>query len=140
MSEEADFNESIPAEPLESELEPESISNFRSLSVSTLSESSVNLQWNYVRPASLSESAKELVFKLLKLEARDEWKSIAWTRKMFCVVKNLEQNVCYSLKLLVLVEEENEFVIVDETDVFKASFLMREIFSVEAKPRSSEFK
>ena len=120
MSAQPDLIEKTLTEPLECE----PTSNFRSLSVSTLSESSVNLQWNYVRPERLSTLSQELVFKLMKLEARDGWKSIAWTRKMFCVVKNLEQNVCYSLKLLVLVEEENEFVNVDETDVFKASILI----------------
>jgi hypothetical protein len=119
MSEKAELVGEICSQPLESQLKP--VSNFSSLSVTTLSESSVNLQWNYIRPENLSGISEELVFKLLRLEARDEWKSIAWTRKMFCVVNNLEQNVCYSLKLLVLVQKENEFVIVDETDVFKAS-------------------
>lgn len=124
MSEVSDLAENVPVQPLKSELAP--TSNFHSLSVSTLSESSVHLQWNY-SPESFSSFSQEFVFKLLRLEARDEWKSIAWTRKMFCVVKNLEQNVCYSLKLLVLVEKENEFVIVDGTDVFKASFFFEEI-------------
>jgi hypothetical protein len=116
MSAEADLNEKNPAEPLEG---AESASNFHSLEITTLSESSVNLQWNYVRPEHLQNV--EIVFKLLKLEAKDEWKSIAWTRKSNEVLKNLEQNICYSLKLLVLIEEENEFKTVDETEVFKAS-------------------
>lgn len=117
MSEEAVLDEIPPS----NEPETESISNIHSLSVTTLTESSVNLQWKYVPSDSDSDPTKVLVYKLVRLEARGEWKSIAWTRQMSCIVKNLEQNVCYSLKLLVLVEKENEFEIVDETDVFKAS-------------------
>lgn len=96
----------------------ESFSNFRSLTVTTLT-SSVILKWLHEPPQSISDPSKEIVFKLLKLETRDEWKAIAWTRKMTCKIENLEQNVCYSLQLLVMVEDENEFKVVDESDVFK---------------------
>lgn len=102
--------------------EPEPTSKFHSLSVTTLTESSVNLQWKYIPPEELSNPSIKLVFKLLRLETRGEWKSIAWTRKTSCDIKNLEQNVCYSLKLLVLVERESAFEVVYETDVFKVSF------------------
>lgn len=113
----------LEEEHLEIEEIPPKTSNFNLLSVTTLTESSVNLQWNYERPPPFADVSIELVFKLLKLETRSEWKSIAWTRKMSCDVKNLEQNVCYSLKLLVLVEKEDEFEVVDGTEVFKASIV-----------------
>lgn len=97
----------------------ETLSNFRSLTVTTQTSSSVILQWIYDRTQTICEPSKELVFKLLKLETRDEWKAIAWTRKTTCTIDNLEQNVCYSLQLLLLVEDEDEFKVVDESDVFK---------------------
>lgn len=97
----------------------ETSSNFRSLTVTTQTSSSVILQWIYEKPQPDFDPSKELVFKLLKLETRDEWKAIAWTRKTTCTIDNLEQNVCYSLQLLLLVEDEDEFKVVDESDVFK---------------------
>lgn len=123
MSEEAILEEIPPTDHLEAEPELEPNTSFHGLSVTTLTESSVNLQWKYTRPEFLSDVSKELVFKLLRLEARGEWKSIAWTRKLTCTVKNLEQNICYSLKLLVLVEKDDEFEIVDETEIFKARII-----------------
>lgn len=101
----------------------ESSSNFRSLTVTTLTSSSVTLQWFYEAPPSISDLSRQIVFKLLKLETRDEWKAIAWTRKMTCKIENLEQNVCYSLQLLVMVENEggDEFEVADKSDVFKVS-------------------
>lgn len=105
---------------LEEEIETktESPSNFR-LTVTTQTSSSVILQWIYERPETTPETLSEIVFKLLKLETRDEWKSIAWTRKTSCKIENLEQNVCYSLQLLVLVQDDDEFKVVDQSDVFK---------------------
>lgn len=101
------------------ETSSERLSNFRSLNVTTQTSSSVILQWIYERPQLVCELSKELVFKLLKLETRDEWQAIAWTRKTTCTIENLEQNVCYSFQLLVLVEDEDEFKVVDESEVFK---------------------
>jgi hypothetical protein len=95
------------------------------IEVTTLTSSSVVLTWKYASLISTSE--RELVFKLLKLETRDEWKAIAWTRKMTCTIKNLEQNVCYSLQILVLVEDEEEFKVVDESGIFKVSICLAEI-------------
>lgn len=94
----------------------ESSLSFRSLTVTTRTPSSVILHWDYV---PICDSPKELVFKLLKLESRDEWKTISWTRKTTCTIDNLEQNICYSLQILVLAEDEDEFKVVDESDVFK---------------------
>lgn len=117
----------------------ETLSSFRSLTVTTQTSSSVILQWIYERPQPICESSKELVFKLLKLETRDEWKAIAWTRKTTCTIDNLEQNVCYSLQLLLLVEDEDEFKLIDESEIFKVvksirqdlrKFLFSQIFSV----------
>lgn len=104
---------------------PESPSNF-CLTVTTQTSSSVILQWIYEKTEALAESTSEIVFKLLKLETRDEWKSIAWTRNRSCKIENLEQNVCYSLQLLVLVQDDDEFKVVDQSDVFKVEiFLVR---------------
>lgn len=98
----------------------ETHSCFRSLTVTTQA-TSVVVSWQYERPkASVDE---EFVFKLLKLETRDEWKAIAWTRKMTCTVVNLEQNVCYSLQLLALVERDDEFEVIDKSEVFKVRAL-----------------
>lgn len=132
--------ENLPEVSSNEELEessPEAPSKFHTLSVTTQS-SSVILQWNYERPESV-EPTREVVFKLLKQETRDEWKSIAWTRKTTCMVENLEQNVCYSLKLLALVEDEDKFRVVDESDVFKVrigvhrNILNNKLFSVQFK-------
>jgi hypothetical protein len=92
-------------------------SRFSALTVTTQTSSSVVLTWTYDRPSSVGE--REVVFKLLKLESRDEWKAIAWTRKSTCTIENLEQNVCYSLHMLVLVEGVDEFKVIDESEIFK---------------------
>jgi Fibronectin type III domain len=92
-------------------------SRFSALTVTTKTSSSVVLSWSYDRPGTVGQ--KEIVFKLLKLESRDEWRSIAWTRKYTCTIENLEQNVCYSLQMLVLVEESDEFEVLDESEIFK---------------------
>lgn len=119
------------------ETSPGAASNFHSLKSENFSLSSVNLQWDYVRPQSVDPS-REIVFKLLKQETRDEWKSIAWTRKKTCIVENLEQNVCYSLKLLALVEDENEFRMVDESEIFKVKICGFENFLDRRKLDSFE--
>lgn len=98
----------------------EASSNFQALTVSTQTQAaaSVVLQWTYNRPQSV-EPSQQVIFKLLKLESKDEWKAIAWTRKETCKIENLEQNVCYSLQLLALVEEGDEFKVIDRSDIFK---------------------
>lgn len=117
-------------------------SNFRCLTVTTRTSSSVVLKWSYENKEQVEDSAnKEFVFKLLKLQSRDDWIASAWTRKSTCIVDNLEQNVCYSLQLLVLLEEEDEFRVVDKSEVFKVSlgplknleFKFSHIFSVRFK-------
>lgn len=107
---------------------PESFSNFRSIAVTTLTSSSVILQWIYEPPQSILDPSGKVVFKLLKLETRDEWRAIAWTRKMTCKIENLEQNVCYSLQLLVLLQDEDEeFKVVDESEIFKVIYVSFQI-------------
>lgn len=101
-------------------LEDEATNRFSSLNVSTQTSSSVILTWTYSRSDEVGD--RELVFKLLKLESRDEWKAISWTRKSTCTIENLEQNVCYSLQILVLMEELEEFKVVDESEIFKVKF------------------
>lgn len=103
----------------EIENSPEALtSRFNSIDVMTHTSSSAILKWAYERPPTI-ESFREVVFKLLLLESRDDWKPIAWTRKTTCKIEHLEQNVCYSLQLLVLVEVEDEFKVVDKSEVFK---------------------
>lgn len=97
---------------------PEVASNFRSISVTTRTSSLVVLHWLYENV----RCDQELVFKVLQLQSRSEWKPIAWTRKSTCTIENLEQNVCYSLRILVLVEGEDEFRVTDESDVFKVIY------------------
>lgn len=104
------------------ESSPETSSNFNSLKITTETSSSVVLEWSYATPQAVDPSS-EIVFKLLKLETRDDWKAIAWTRKMTCKIENLEQNVCYSLQLLALVANDDGFQVVDESDVFKVSVI-----------------
>lgn len=96
-------------------------SNFRFLNITTRTSSSVVLKWSYENKEEDCAN-KEFVFRLLKLQSRDDWIASAWTRKSTCIVDNLEQNVCYSLQLLVLLEEEDEFKVVDRSEVFKVSF------------------
>lgn len=115
------FDETSSQQDL-SESSPEVASNFNSLKITTETSSSVVLEWSYATPQAVDPSS-EIVFKLLKLETRDDWKAIAWTRKMTCKIENLEQNVCYSLQLLALVANDDGFQVVDESDVFKVSFV-----------------
>lgn len=98
----------------------EASSNFQALTVTTQTQASASviLQWTYNRPQSI-EPSQQVIFKLLKLESKDEWKAIAWTRKATCKIANLEQNVCYSLQLLALVKEGDEFNAIDRSDIFK---------------------
>lgn len=117
------FDENLKDCEMTLEESPEvSSSNFSSIDVTTHTSSSAMLNWSYIRPATI-ESSQEVVFKLLQLESRDEWRSIAWTRRTTCKIENLEQNVCYSLQLLVLLEDEAEFRVVDKSKIFKVKQL-----------------
>lgn len=98
-------------------------SNFRSLTVTTRTSSSVVLNWIYENDQIEDSSCAEFVFKLLKLQSRNEWITTAWTRNSTCTIENLEQNVCYSMQLLVLLEDDNQFNIVDQSEIFKVSRL-----------------
>jgi 16S rRNA G527 N7-methylase RsmG len=95
-----------------------SSSKFDEITCRTVTSSSVVVQWIYLNQ-NLNHDV--VVFKVLKLETRGEWKSVAWTRKTICQIENLEQNVCYSLKIHVLVEDETEFRVIDESEVFKVN-------------------
>jgi hypothetical protein len=69
------------------------------------------------------EEPAEKVFKIVKLKNRNEWETICWTRKSLCVIKNLEQNTCYSIKILVMVQTTEKFEAIDSSDVFKVNII-----------------
>lgn len=99
-------------------------SNFCEITCRAVTSSSVIVQWIYLNQNL--DLKQDVVFKVLKLETRGEWRKVAWTRKTTCQIDNLEQNVCYSLKIHVLVEDETEFRVVDESQVFKVCFCFQD--------------
>lgn len=80
--------------------------------------STVVLEWKYIDNTFYED---EKVFKIVKLKNRDEWETICWSRKSMCVIKNLEQNTCYSIKINVMTQMTDKFHVVDSSDVFKVS-------------------
>lgn len=114
-------------EVLEQNLVKQENSNFRSLTITTRTSSSVVLNWNYENDQFKDSTCAEFVFKLLKLQSRNEWITTTWTRRSSCTIENLEQNVCYSMQLLVLLEGENEFEIIDQSEIFKVSSLAEKV-------------
>lgn len=107
------------------EEEEESAEKFTEITCRAVTSSSVIIQWIYLNQTHNKDDV--FVYKVLKLETRGEWKSVAWTRKTTCQIENLEQNVCYSLKIHVLVEDETEFRVIDESRVFKVKFSTQKI-------------
>lgn len=122
-------------------LPTKSESNFSKIEFRTITSSSVIVEWIYLNQFSQTssqqalasaeqeqivtgdiDSAQTFIYKMLKLETRGEWKTIARTKKTSCQIDNLEPNVCYSLKLHVLVEDVDRFRVVDESEVFKVKF------------------
>lgn len=111
----------------------QTVSNFAKIEFRTVTTSSVIVEWIYlnqfpttsrqqaVEDEQLIEHDESFIYKVLKLETRGEWKTIARTKKTSCQIDNLEPNVCYSLKIHVLVEDVDRFRVVDESEVFKVS-------------------
>lgn len=105
---------------LESELEKEfegddhQSSNFKYVKIAKQTTTSVVLEWMYD-----DDEDPEKVFKVVKLKNRDEWETICWSRKSSCTIKNLEQNTCYSMKVLVMVAKEDKFEVVDSSEIIK---------------------
>jgi hypothetical protein len=61
----------------------------------------------------------EKVFKVVTLKNRYEWETICWSRKSSCTIKHLEPNTCYSMKVLVMVAKEDQFDVVDSSEIIK---------------------
>ncbi|CAO1430006.1 unnamed protein product [Diamesa serratosioi] len=97
----------------------EQSSNFTFINVINQTISSIDLQWEYSAAIAMSSACHEYVFQIIKMKARDLWEKIYWGRKSQCTIKCLEQNVCYSLKILVLEQQDDEFVRIDESNIFK---------------------
>lgn len=125
-------------------LSTKSESNFSKIEFRTITSSSVIVEWIYLNQFSQTssqqavasveqeqivtgdvDSAQTFIYKVLKLETRGEWKTIARTKKTSCQIDNLEPNVCYSLKLHVLVEDVDRFRVVDESEVFKVNSVVK---------------
>lgn len=107
-------------EVTENDLTPKS--NFEYFRIAKQTRQQVVLEWKYLsneEEKEVIESPKEKVFKIVKLKCRDEWETISWSRKSCCVIKNLEQNTCYSIKVLVMVQTFERFEVVDSSEILK---------------------
>lgn len=92
-------------------------SKFEFVRIAKQTASSVVLEWKY------NDDDPEKVFKIVKLKNRNEWETICWSNKSSCTIKNLEQNTCYSIKVMVMVAGEDKFEVVDSSEIFKVEIL-----------------
>lgn len=92
-------------------------SHFEFIKIVKQTTSTVVLEWQYSDEKTIEGSEK--VFKIVKLQNRNEWETIIWTKKSMCVIKNLEQNTCYSIKILVMVQTYERFVETDSSNILK---------------------
>lgn len=106
------------------EEQPVNVSKFEYIKIAKQTTSTVVLEWKYnddkVEDGENPENP-EKVFKIVKLKNRNEWETISWTRKSICVMKNLEQNTCYSIKILVMIQMPDQFDVIDSSEVFKVN-------------------
>lgn len=79
----------------------------------------VVLEWKYID----YNCDVEKVYKIVKLKNHDEWETICWSRKSSCIIKNLEQNTCYSIKVLVMQQLNDRFQAVDSSEILKVLFV-----------------
>lgn len=93
------------------------VSNFKYVKIAKQTSTTVVLEWSY---DDGNDGGK--VFKVVTLKNRNEWDTICWLRKSSCTIKNLEQNTCYSMKILVMVAGKDKFEIVDSSDIIKVRF------------------
>jgi hypothetical protein len=102
----------------------ENHSNFEYIKILKQTTSSLALEWKYndndIDNTKLE--CTERVFKIVKLKNRDEWETMCWSRNSTCVIKNLEQNVCYSIKILVMQQTFERFLEIDSSDIFKVIY------------------
>lgn len=106
------------------EEQPINVSKFEYIKIAKQTTSTVVLEWKYNEDKieNLENPANpEKVFKIVKLKNRNEWETITLTRKSICVMKNLEQNTCYSIKILVMIQMADNFDVIDSSDVFKVN-------------------
>lgn len=106
------------------EEQPINVSKFEYIKIAKQTTSTVVLEWKYnedkIEDLENPENP-EKVFKIVKLKNRNEWETISLTRKSICVMKNLEQNTCYSIKILVMIQMADNFDVIDSSDVFKVN-------------------
>lgn len=98
------------------------VSKFEYIKIAKQTTSTVVLEWKYIDDSKNAVNV-EKVYKIVKLKNRNEWETICWTRKSMCVIKNLEQNTCYSIKILVMVQMPDQFEVIDSSDVFKVNII-----------------
>lgn len=108
------------------EEQPINVSKFEYIKIAKQTTSTVVLEWKYNDDKIEDEENPEnpeKVFKIVKLKNRNEWETICWTRKSICVMKNLEQNTCYSIKILVMIQMPDQFDVIDSSEVFKVNII-----------------
>lgn len=109
-----------PAESDEERQHPthDSRSRFEYVRIAKQTTSVVVLEWKYID----YNCDIEKVYKIVKLKNHDEWETICWSRKLSCVIKNLEQNTCYSIKVLVMQQLFDKFQVVDSSEILKVIY------------------
>ncbi|KAG5673650.1 hypothetical protein PVAND_003678 [Polypedilum vanderplanki] len=92
-------------------------SRFEYFKIVKQTTSTVVLEWKYID----YNCDVEKVFKVVKLKNHNEWETICWSRKSSCIIKNLEQNTCYNIKVLVMQQLPDKFEAVNSSEVLKCS-------------------
>lgn len=93
--------------------------------------STIGFRWDFPEPL-------ESPFDLFKVEKcysckRNQWQVVHWGTVWSATVRNLEQNLCYSFRIIVLrqLEEDESFVCVRKSQIFK-SFTLPDVPSTMA--------
>ena len=94
----------------------QSCSKFKYAKIAKQTACSVVLEWMYDN----SEDEK-IDFKIVTLKNRDEWITLCWSQKTSCTIKNLEENTCYSIKILAMMSKKDKFEIVDSSEILKVN-------------------
>jgi hypothetical protein len=116
-----DSAENIKFSPPDSDEEPHqqllyaTRNRFEYFKIAKQTTSTVVLEWKYIDYNCDVEKA----FKIVKLKNRDEWEPICWSRKPSCIIKNLEQNMCYSMKVLVMQQQPDKYQAIDSSAILK---------------------
>jgi hypothetical protein len=97
-------------------------STFDYIKIAKQTISTVVLEWKYNHNEDDGEvKPDEIVFKIVKLKNRNEWETLCWSRKSSCVIKNLEQNTCYSIKVLAMVQKYERFEEIGSSNILKVN-------------------